>query len=72
MDSPAHAELVLMPEPQARRALESAGRLLLIVLHPVLPALGCGRLRVLRIRPAKGEGELEVVAGYDSYERIER
>lgn len=73
MSSPTHAQFVLMPEVQARHALESAGgKLRLIVARPVFTALGHGKLRVLRIRPAKEESELEVVAGYDSYERIER
>jgi len=66
-------QLVLMPEVQARRALQSRGdRIHVILLRPVFNAVGCGMLRVLRIRPAKGDADLEVIAGYDSYERIER
>jgi len=66
-------QLVLMPEVQARRALQSDGDTIhVILLRPVFNAVGCGTLRVLRIRPAKEGADLEVVAGYDSYERIER
>jgi hypothetical protein len=72
VSSPSHAQFVLMPEVQARRALEAVGgKISLTVLRPVFAALGCGKLRVLRIRPVKEESELEVVAGYESYERIE-
>jgi hypothetical protein len=72
VSSPTYAQLILMPEVQARRALESAGsQLRLVIARPVFAALGRGQLRVLRIRPVKEETDLEVVAGYDSYERIE-
>ncbi len=68
-----HADLILMPEVQARRLLQSEGKpITLTILRPVVPAFGCGKLRALRIRPRKQESELEVVAGYDWYERIER
>ena len=66
-----------MPEVEARRALQAGGKpITLIVLRPVFPAAGRGELRVLRVRPflrqaQDEESELEVVAGYDSYERVE-
>ena len=67
------AQLVLMPEVQARRTLQTGGKpITLIVLRPVFPAAGRGKLRILRVRPLKEESELEVVAGYDSYERVEQ
>jgi len=57
----------LLPEVEARAAL--AGRdLLLRVLRPPYPALGTGTLRVLRVR--EGDEKIEVIAGYDGYERI--
>ncbi|MBV9148920.1 MAG: hypothetical protein JO024_03580 [Candidatus Eremiobacteraeota bacterium] len=71
-------QLVLMPEVEARRVLQATGKpITLIVLRPVFPAAGRGQLRVLRARPVlrqaqdEEESELEVVAGYDSYERVE-
>ncbi len=57
----------LMPEVDARRALAGSA-LELRLLRPPYPALGLGRLRVLRVR-AIGEG-LEVLAGYEGYERL--
>ncbi|GEM_PF-2997417 len=70
-----HADLALMEFLEARRLL---GRVTSFsVLRPVYPALGCGKLRVLRIRPSRGSGqasesgEWEVLAGYESYERID-
>ena len=66
-------QLVLMPEVEARRVLQATGKpIALVVLRPVFPAAGRGQLRVLRVRPMKEESELEVVAGYDSYERVEQ
>jgi hypothetical protein len=63
------AELTLIPEVEARRAL--AGRALrFTVLAPPYPALGVGALRVLRI--SEGPGAADLVAGYDRYERLER
>ncbi|MBV8727072.1 MAG: hypothetical protein JO233_04745 [Candidatus Eremiobacteraeota bacterium] len=41
----------------------------LSILHPVYPALGCGTLRVLRVRESADQ-TMEIIAGYDSYERI--
>jgi hypothetical protein len=37
-------------------------------LVPPYPALGCGVLRALRVREVGGV--LELVAGYDAYERL--
>jgi hypothetical protein len=57
--------LVLVPEMQARRAL--AGQILR--LHVVAPPgawIGCGRLRVLRVR-SEEDGTTSVAAGYESY-----
>lgn len=73
---PDYAQLIMMPEVEARRVLNATGKpLTLTILRPVFPALGNGTLRVLRIRPLRQaeveeDSELEVVAGYDSYERI--
>jgi hypothetical protein len=57
-----------MVEVQARRTLD-ARRLRLSVLAPFGAWLGCGTLRVLRLR-ANSDETVDVVAGYDSYERI--
>ncbi|MFN2529532.1 MAG: hypothetical protein ABR584_12540 [Candidatus Baltobacteraceae bacterium] len=63
-----HADLALMEFLEARRLL---GRVTSFsVLRPVYPALGCGKLRVLRIREPDEE-RLEVIAGYESYERVD-
>ena len=68
-----YAQLTLMPEVQARRILQAEAKpITLTIVRPVFCALGCGKLRTLRIRPIKDESELEVLAGYDGYERIER
>lgn len=60
-------DLVLMPEVDARRAL--AGEALAFsVLAPVGAYLGRGVLRVLRVKPA--DSAIELVCGYESYERL--
>lgn len=68
-----HADLSLLEYLDARRLLGNIAAFCL--LRPVYPALGCGKLRVLRIRPSSGAGAdergLEVIAGYESYERID-
>lgn len=57
-----------MPETHARRAL--CGReLSFTVLAPLGSWLGRGTLRVLRVREA--DGALELITGYESYERLE-
>jgi hypothetical protein len=60
-------DLVLMPETDARRAL--AGEALAFsVLAPVGAYAGRGVLRVLRVKPAGGA--IELLCGYESYERL--
>ena len=64
--SASDASVIMERESLARRAL--AGRpLRLRMLVPPYPAFGVGTLRVLRIR--EHEPYLEVVAGYERYER---
>lgn len=67
------SNLVMLSDVEARRALR--GRAFRYdVLAPVGAWLGCGRLRVLRVKP-QGDGdaaELHVTLGYESYERRER
>lgn len=58
--------LILAPEVQARRALQ-ADRLRLQVLVPPGSWLGCGKLRVLRVRLDEA-GAADVTAGYEAYE----
>jgi hypothetical protein len=60
------AELTLIAETDARRAL-AARALTFTVLVPPFPAFGVGTLRVLRVleRP----GAADIIAGYDRYER---
>ena len=60
-------DLVLMPEVQARRAL-SAHDIAFSVLAPVGSYAGCGTLRVLRVRAQAGR--VELICGYESYDRI--
>jgi hypothetical protein len=62
------ADLVLMPEPLARAAL--AGRTLsLRLLTPPYPALGLGRLRLVRLHE---RGTItEMLCSYEGYARIE-
>jgi hypothetical protein len=63
----------MLTDVEARRAL--SGRTLRYeVLAPVGSWLGCGDLRVLRVKPqADGDtAELQITLGYESYERPER
>ena len=65
-------ELVLLPEVLARRALRGR-RVRLRVLAPYGAGAGCGMLRVLRVKTTVAEAatddrEVELVAGYESYE----
>ncbi|HET9097625.1 MAG TPA: hypothetical protein VFN37_13270 [Candidatus Baltobacteraceae bacterium] len=62
-------QLVLMPETQARRALRGRG-LRLRVLAPVGAYAGRGSLRVLRAKPLGDAGDIELVCGYEAYERL--
>jgi hypothetical protein len=60
-------DLILSPEVEARAAL--AGRkLTLRMLLPPYPALGCGRLRVIRLRDIGDATEL--LCTYEGYERL--
>ncbi|HUN29234.1 MAG TPA: hypothetical protein VMV65_05485 [Alphaproteobacteria bacterium] len=62
------ADLTLMPEVQARSLL--IGRnVRLHVLAPVGPALGVGTLRVLRT--TEREDCIDLVCGYESYDRFD-
>lgn len=58
---------MLMPEVEARRALRSR-RLRIRLLAPYGSWLGCGALRVLRVK-AGDDGADELTVGYESYER---
>ena len=61
-------ELVLVREVMARRALrERAVRLQ--VLAPIGAWVGCGALRVLRLKVYE-DRSVEVTAGYERYERL--
>jgi hypothetical protein len=60
--------LALLPEVEARAAL-GGGSLRFRLLRPAYAALGVGTLRVLRV--AERDGATEIVAGYESYERLE-
>ena len=60
-------ELVLVPEVEARRALREQ-RLRLLVLAPYGTWIGCGVLRVLRLKTNDDESA-ELTVGYESYRR---
>jgi len=60
------ATVIMEREPLARRALSDRPVRLRMLLPPY-PAFGVGALRVLRVR--EREPYLEVVAGYERYER---
>lgn len=60
-------ELALMPEVDARRSLRDH-RLRLHVLVPYGGWIGCGKLRVLRLKIHDDESAT-VTAGYESYRR---
>ncbi len=59
--------LALMPLVDARARLETES-LRFRLLRPPFPAIGLGKLRVLRVR--ESDGATEIVAGYDGYARI--
>ncbi len=61
------ADLVLMPWLEARRRLDARAHALR-VLTPPYPAIGCGELRVLRVRE-DGDAPLDVLCGYERYRR---
>lgn len=58
---------MLMPEVDTRRALRDR-RLRVNVLAPYGSWVGCGRLRVLRVKSAD-DGSTDLTVGYESYER---
>ncbi|HEY0798724.1 MAG TPA: hypothetical protein VGD50_06210 [Candidatus Baltobacteraceae bacterium] len=61
-----------MGEVAARAALRDDA-LVLRVLKPWYPAMGLGKLRVLRIQEIvsfEGAPQIEILAGYDRYERL--
>ena len=58
-------EMILVPEMQARRALRDHA-LRLHVLAPHGAWLGCGALRVLRLK-INEDRSADVVVGYESY-----
>jgi len=64
----ADRSLALLPEVEAR-ALFAGRQLRFCVLRPPYAALGLGTLRVLRV--SEREAVLEIVAGYDGYERLD-
>lgn len=65
-------DLVLVPEVEARRVL-AGHRIRLQVLAPVGSWIGCGTLRVLRLKIRdsavgdQGHGDVEMIAGYEAY-----
>jgi hypothetical protein len=70
----AGVDLALMPEVDARAALQGY-RIRFQVLAPVGAWLGVGRLRVLRLKEIdsskdRGQPEIELICGYESYERL--
>lgn len=62
-------DLILAREVDARRALRGR-RVHFSVLAPYGPWVGCGALRVLRLKTAEDDSA-ELVAGYERYERYE-
>jgi hypothetical protein len=62
-------DLILSREVDARRALRGR-RVSFSVLAPYGPWVGCGALRVLRLKTADDDSA-ELVAGYERYERHE-
>jgi hypothetical protein len=68
-DTGASNDLVLMTDVAARRSV--ARRPLRVrVLAPLGGWLGCGKLRVLRVKPSAVENGLALTLGYESYEKI--
>ncbi|GAC1355677.1 MAG: hypothetical protein NVSMB31_16170 [Vulcanimicrobiaceae bacterium] len=76
-----HPDYSLMEHVEARALLASTftapGQVMSFrVLCPVYASAGCGKLRILRVRTLGGGGDpsepeaIEVVAGYESYERL--
>ena len=61
-------DVILMPEVRARLALETQ-RLRMRVLVPFGSWIGCGTLRVLRLK-INDDRSADIVAGYDSYRAV--
>ncbi len=61
-------QLALMPEVQARRLLGDRC-LRTHVVRPFGAWVGVGRLRVINVRAT--EGGLELLAGYERYDRVD-
>lgn len=59
----------MLPEVDARAAL-GGQRVRFSVLAPLGMWAGCGTLRVLRAR-STDDGSVELVCGYESYERLD-
>lgn len=57
---------MLVPEVQARRVLRER-RIHLHVLAPYGSWIGCGTLRVLRLKMNELSEEVELTVGYESY-----
>jgi hypothetical protein len=64
---PLSADLVLVPEVDARRLLQGR-RIRLRVLAPYGSWVGCGRLRVLRLTQGGTDEEVELTVGYEAYQ----
>jgi hypothetical protein len=61
------ADLVLLPEVEARSLLDGRA-IALRLLQPPYPAIGLGRLRVVRVTERADSTEL--LCSYEGYERI--
>ena len=59
---------MLVPEVEARRALRGR-RIRMQMIAPVGAWIGCGKLRVLRVRQLAGEADdvAEIAVGYEAY-----
>jgi len=62
------SDLILAPEVDARNALQERDVALRVLLPPY-PAIGLGRLRVLRVKERNGSTEL--LCSYEGYERLD-
>ncbi len=62
-------DLAMMAEVRARGMLGDRF-IVFSVLTPLYHALGCGKLRVLRVRDQGNH--IEMLTGYESYERVVR
>jgi hypothetical protein len=63
-------DLTLLPEVQARRKLRKQP-VRIVVLAPYGAWVGCGMLRVLRLKmPLQDDDAVELTVGYESYEAL--